>query len=498
MSQPYEAVIGLEVHCQLLTESKAFSPETARFVRDPNAQIDFVSLGYPGTLPVLNERVVEFAVRLGIATSCSIRNHSTLSRKHYFYPDLPKGYQISQFEDPICYDGYLEVSDEVGKPGRRIRIKRIHLEEDAGKSIHDRTPEESLLDFNRCGVPLLELVTCPDIRTPEEAHEFVKRVRQIVRYLRICDGNMEEGSLRCDANVSIRPIGSDAMNAKTEIKNLNSMRHVQQALQFEIDRQTDALQNGGVVEQETRLWDPSKMVTRVMRTKEMAHDYRYFPDPDLPPVVVSPAVLAHVKQGLPELSAARRDRFQAEFRLSSYDATLLTEERNIADYFEEVVDACGGDVVVAAKTSANFILTKVLRSDRMQHATGEWTFAVPPGTLGELLSMRVAGELSSSAATELYEALDSGTQSVRVLASELNLLQVSDASRLVPMVDAVLTEFPSQVQQYLDGKTGLLGFLIGKVMKKSGGAADPTVVKSLIEDRINPDSSKGDKHLSSI
>ncbi|NNE34380.1 MAG: Asp-tRNA(Asn)/Glu-tRNA(Gln) amidotransferase subunit GatB [Rhodothermales bacterium] len=483
MSTAFEAVIGLEVHCQLLTESKAFSPEKAEFEREPNAQIDFVSLGYPGSLPVLNRRVVEFAVKMGLATNCSIRSRSTLARKHYFYPDLPKGYQITQYEDPICFDGRLQVRDGSTGQARPIRIKRIHMEEDAGKSIHDRSQEYTHLDFNRCGVPLLELVTEPDIRHPSEAYEFVKSIRQIVRYLEVCDGNMEEGSLRCDANISVRPAGSQELRTKTEIKNVNSLRHVEQALEYEINRQVSIYADNGTVDQETLLWDPKTSRTKVMRSKEMAHDYRYFPDPDLPPVVVSDAELESIRASLPELANDRRRRFIETLGLSDYDATNLTEERSVADYFEDVVDAMETpEIVGRAKTCANFILTTVQGTNAADHPEG--LRRVMPPRLARLLDMRMDGDLSSSAAVLLYERLIDEDRDVDELAAELSLIQVSDESTLLPMVETVISKYPAQVDQYLGGKVGLIGFFIGQVMKASEGSADPTIVRELVEAQL--------------
>lgn len=469
----YEAVIGLEVHCQLLTDSKAFSPEAAMFVLEPNTQVDFVSVGYPGTLPVLNRRVVEYAVRFGLATGCSIRSRSTLARKHYFYPDLPKGYQISQYEDPICYDGELVLPEEEQK---RIRIKRIHIEEDAGKSIHDRGDRNTLLDFNRCGVPLLELVTEPDIRSPADAAAFVRSIRQIVRYLGICDGNMEEGSLRCDANVSVRPSNSDELRTKTEIKNLNSIRHLEQALEHEIARQINVWSAGEAVQQETRLWNPDSSSTRVMRSKEMAHDYRYFPDPDLPPVVVASDMLEAIRSGMCELPDARRRRFGQRLALSDYDSALLTEEKHVADYFENVVDHMDGhELEISAKAAANFILSTALND-----LTNEGADPVAPDRVAALLELRLDGDLSSSAAIEVFGCMKTDPRLPGELAEEMSLLQVSDVSAIMPLVDAVLTEHRPQVEQYLGGKHGVIGFLIGKVMKQSAGAADPTVVRELL------------------
>ncbi|MDX1741844.1 MAG: Asp-tRNA(Asn)/Glu-tRNA(Gln) amidotransferase subunit GatB, partial [Rhodothermales bacterium] len=337
----YEPVIGLEVHCQLSTTAKTFSPEPAAFGAEPNTHVDPISLGHPGTLPVLNARVLEYAIRMGLATHCSVRTRSTFARKHYFYPDLPKGYQISQYEDPICYDGWLEIESDVegDSPRRRIGITRIHIEEDAGKSIHDQNPRMTLLDFNRCGVPLIEIVSEPELRTPREAAVYLQKIRQIVRYLGICDGNMEEGSLRCDANVSVRPAGTETFGTKTEVKNMNSFRHVERALAYEIQRQIDLLESGSDVVQETRLWDAEAGTTRSMRSKEEAHDYRYFPDPDLVPVVVTDEMRSVAEAALPEMPDERRRRLTEQLGLPEYDASVLTEERDLADYFDEVYES---------------------------------------------------------------------------------------------------------------------------------------------------------------
>ncbi len=361
----YEPVIGLEVHCRLLTDSKAFSSDSARFGAGPNVHVDPVSLGHPGVLPVLNRRMVEYTLRMGLATHCRIAPRSVLARKHYFYPDLPKGYQISQYETPICAGGYVDIlvrdskdredkeawkdrkeqgdkEDRGAAPARkRIGLTRIHMEEDAGRSIHDQDPYDTLLDYNRCGTPLIEIVSEPDLRSPREAYLYMRKIRQIVRYLGVSDGNMEEGSLRCDANVSIRPAGSKKLFERTEIKNMNSFRNVERAIDYEISRQIRVVRSGGKVVRQTLLWDAARQETRPMRSKEEAHDYRYFPDPDLPPVFVTEEDLARLRRDLPEMPDARRARFEEAWGLPAYDAAILTEERDLADYFEETVRELG-------------------------------------------------------------------------------------------------------------------------------------------------------------
>ncbi|MDX1618045.1 MAG: Asp-tRNA(Asn)/Glu-tRNA(Gln) amidotransferase subunit GatB, partial [Balneolaceae bacterium] len=331
----YEAVIGLEVHAQLLTDSKAFAPVSTEFGGSPNTQVTPLCLGHPGTLPVLNENLVRYTIKMGLATNCSVSKKSIFARKNYFYPDLPKGYQISQYETPICSDGQLTI--QANGEQKKIGITRIHMEEDAGKSIHDQDPYHTLIDLNRSGVPLIEIVSEPDIRSPQEAYAYLSRIKQIVQYLEICDGNMEEGSLRCDANVSIRPKGQKEFGTRTELKNMNSFRNVERALEYEINRQIRLTESGKQVVQQTLLWDADKLETRQMRTKEEAHDYRYFPEPDLPPVVVTDAMLDEVRAELPEMPDVRRQRFADQYGMSAEDARILTEDRYLADYFEEVV-----------------------------------------------------------------------------------------------------------------------------------------------------------------
>src|SRR6056297_352112 len=350
----YEAVICLEVHAQLLTETKAFAPVSSQYGGAPNTQVTPLCLGHPGTLPVLNENLVRYTIKMGLATNCSVSEKSIFARKNYFYPDLPKGYQISQYETPICYDGFIDI--ELDEYEKRIGVTRIHMEEDAGKSIHDQDPYHTLVDLNRAGTPLIEIVSEPDLRTPQEAYAYLKKIRQIVQYLEVCDGNMEEGSLRCDANVSIRPRGQEEFGTRTELKNMNSFRNVERAIQYEIERQIDLVESGGEVVQQTLLWDSNKLETRKMRSKEEAHDYRYFPEPDLPPVVVTEKLLDDIRENLPELPDVRLQRFMKELGLSEEDAIVLTESRYLADYYENILEKLN-----EPKAVANIVLTEVLR-----------------------------------------------------------------------------------------------------------------------------------------
>ena len=492
----YEPVIGLEVHVQLQTDAKIFSPDATAFGAAPNTQVDPVSLGHPGTLPVLNETVVEYALRLGLATHCSIAERSVFARKHYFYPDLPKGYQISQYDTPICYDGHVDIfpeEDEDGAPpteeeSRRVGLTRIHMEEDAGKSMHD--PDGSTrLDFNRCGVPLLELVTEPDLRSPREAYLFLERLRQLVRYLGISDGNMEEGSLRCDANVSVRPRGREAFGTRTELKNMNSMRHVQQALDYEITRQIAAEERGDTITQQTLLWDPDSGTTRPMRSKEEAHDYRYMPDPDLVEVEIDDEMIANVRSALPELPRARRRRFVDEVGLPPYDARVLTEEREVADYFEAVLEHLykrtkGGDTDAQAKLVSNLVMTEVMRVLNEQSIRID-ALPVGPERLAQLAFLRVQDKVSSNGAQEVFEImLEETEKSAGKIADERDLIQVSDPDAIEPVVEAVIDDHPDQVQTYLDGKDGLVGFFIGQVMERFDGSPDPELVRKMLRGKL--------------
>ncbi|WP_263841790.1 Asp-tRNA(Asn)/Glu-tRNA(Gln) amidotransferase subunit GatB [Salinibacter sp.] len=493
----YEPVIGLEVHVQLQTSAKIFSPDAAAFGAAPNTQVDPISLGHPGTLPVLNETVVKHALRLGVATHCSIAARSAFARKHYFYPDLPKGYQISQYDTPICYDGYLEVfpgEEEDASPSapdsRRVGLTRIHMEEDAGKSVHASAGGSTRLDYNRCGVPLLEMVTEPDLRSPREAALFLQRLRQLVRYLGISDGNMEEGSLRCDANVSVRPQGREAFGTRTELKNMNSMRHVEQALDYEIARQIAAAERGESITQQTLLWDADAGMTRPMRSKEEAHDYRYLPDPDLVEVRIEDATIDEVRANLPELPRARRRRFVEEVGLPAYDAGVLTEERAVADYFEEALRHLykrtkGGDTDAQAKAVSNFIMTEVMRVlNERGLPIGE--LGVGPERLAQLVFLRLQDKVSSNGAQEVFEAmLDAPDKSAGRIADERDLIQVTDRGAIAPVVEDVLSDNPDKVNTYLGGKDGLLGFFIGQVMQRFDGSPNPELVRSLLREKLD-------------
>ena len=486
---PYEPVIGLEVHCQLQTQSKLFSSAPAGYSDDPNTNIDLVTLAHPGVLPVVNETAIEYIVKLGLATNCSIRSISHFARKHYFYPDLTKGYQISQFEDPICYNGHLEVKWEDNNGEEQIdhvRIARIHLEEDAGKSVHDRDATRTLLDYNRAGVPLAEIVTEPDLKSPRQAYEYMRMIRRLVRYLGICDGNMEEGSLRCDANISVRPANTKTLGVKTEIKNMNSFKHVEAALQFEIDRQVSELSAGREVVQETRLWDTTKLVTRTMRSKEEAHDYRYFKDPDLPPIVVSHDALSSIRSSIPALPKERIEQYTTGYGLTAYDAEVLAEEKDVSDYFESVLKELNKSARLngeTAKQSANIVMTDVLRVVKAED-TSVAEFPISPEQLAGLVLLRTDGTISSTAGQELFDRMMTSTESAQDIAETENLISVSDSAALKPVVVQVLTENPKQVTQYLGGKTTIVGYFVGQVMRSFPGFADPVEVRRLLEEEL--------------
>lgn len=476
-NKEFEAVIGLEVHAQLLTESKAFAPVSTEFGGSPNTQVTPLCLGHPGTLPVLNENLVRYIIKMGLATNCGIARKSIFARKNYFYPDLPKGYQISQYETPICHDGNITIKLE--DYTKDIGITRIHMEEDAGKSIHDQDPFNTLIDLNRSGVPLIEIVSEPDLRTPSEAYGYLKRIKQIVQYLEICDGNMEEGSLRCDANVSVRPKGREKFGTRTELKNMNSFRNVERAIAYEIDRQIDLIESGGEVVQQTLLWDANKMETRMMRSKEEAHDYRYFPEPDIPPVVVTDEMLSEIKESLPEMPDVRQQRFKQEFDMSEEDAQTLTEDRYLADYYENVLSH-----VDSPKAVSNIILSEVLRVlNERSISIGE--FSISEERLAGLVKLRENDKINSSAMTEVFDAMLEEDKSAEELASEMNLMQVSDTGFIEPIVDEVIESHPDEVARYRDGKKGLIGFFIGQVMQRSQGKANPQLVRELITERLD-------------
>lgn len=476
----YEPVIGLEVHAQLLTESKIFCGCATAFGRPPNENACPVCAGLPGVLPILNRRAVELALRAGLAAHCEIARTSILARKNYFYPDLPKGYQISQYELPICIEGYIDV--DLGHAIRRVRLTRIHIEEDAGKNIHDAHGDASLVDLNRAGVPLLEIVSEPDLRTPEEAGAYLRTLRAILQYLEVCDGNMEEGSFRCDANVSIRPAGSDTLGTKIEIKNLNSFRAVERALAFEIDRQNETLSSGGALIQETRLWDEQREETRPMRSKESAHDYRYFPDPDLPPLSIPEEWISKIRADLPELPSARKARFLTQYGLSAYDADLLTSRKDIADYFEEAVTLHPN-----AKVLGNWIvgdLFRAIKDRRLDEQLRITAWPVTAGQLAELLSLIDQGEISGRIAKSVFEEMLESGKSARQIVHEKGLKQVSDSTSIEAAVDQVLAASEKQVQQYLGGNEKVFGYLVGQVMKASQGKANPQKVNEILREKL--------------
>ena len=473
----YEAVMGLEVHAQLLTESKAFTAVSPEYGGAPNTQVQPLCLGHPGTLPVVNENLVRFIIKMGLATNCQIAPRSIFARKNYFYPDLPKGYQISQFDTPICFGGYIDI--EVDGYTKRIGITRIHMEEDAGKSIHDQDPYNTLVDLNRAGTPLIEIVSEPDLRTPAEAYAYLTKIKQIVQYLEICDGNMEEGSLRCDANVSVRPRGQEEFGTRTECKNMNSFRNVERAVQFEIDRQIELVQSGGTVVQQTRLWDANKLETREMRSKEEAHDYRYFPEPDLPPIVVTEELLDEIKGELPELADVRRQRFMLELGMSEDDAITLTESRYLADYYEEVLSHTNHP-----KATSNVVLSQVLRVLN-EKSIDIRDFSISADRLAELILLKEDDKISSSALQDIFGAMLEGDKRAEAYAQELNLLQVSDTSFIEDIVNDIITNNPDEVQRYREGKKQLLGFFVGQAMKASQGKANPQVVRDTITAKLD-------------
>ena len=465
----FETVIGLEIHAQMKTLSKIFCGCSTAFGAPPNTHTCPVCLGMPGSLPVLNRQVVESAIKLGLATGSTLNRENRFARKNYFYPDLPKGYQISQFELPICEHGRVEI--EVDGRSRTIGITRIHMEEDAGKLVHDEREPVSYVDLNRTGTPLLEIVSEPDLRSPTEAAAYLRKLHAIVRYLDICDGNMQEGSFRCDANISLRPKGQDKLGTRTELKNMNSFRNVQLALEYEERRQRDLLLDGGEVVQQTLLWDPDRGRTEPMRGKEEAHDYRYFPDPDLVPVVVDEAWIERVRAGLPELPDARRQRFAAEFDLPAEAADLLTGSRELADYFEAALASFAN-----ARKLANFIGTELLR-DYGPERIG--ACPVRPGQLADLLQMTEDGRISGKIAKTVFaEMLTTGHDPAQIV-KERGLVQMSDEGELAALVTEIVAANPAQAQQFREGKTKVLGFFVGQLMQKTRGQANPQLANQL-------------------
>jgi len=477
----YEPVIGLEVHVELQTASKIFCHSSTTFGGDPNHHVCPVCLGLPGTLPVLNRKVVEAAIMIGLALNCSVARFCKFDRKHYFYPDLPKNYQISQYDLPIADNGYLDVQDEDGNPVR-VGITRVHMEEDAGKLIHqntDDTTSYSLVDYNRTGVPLLEIVSEPDMHSPAEARAYLDKLKTIIQYTGVSDCRMEEGSLRCDANISVRLRGSQTLGTKTEIKNMNSFRALQKAVQFEINRQIECLETGQRIVQETRAWDEVEGVTLAMRSKEEAHDYRYFPEPDLVPIVISPSWIEEITRQLPELPDARCQRFIDDYQIPAYDAGVLTGSRELGDYYEECVE-----IYPQAKTVSNWVMGELLRLlNDTNSEIGE--SRVGPRQLGEMLTLIDKGIISGKLAKEVFgEMFRTGKDAERVI-KEKGLEQISDEASINAVIERVIASHPGPVADYRAGKDRALGFLVGQIMKETRGKANPGLVNELLKNRLH-------------
>ena len=471
-----EPVIGLEVHAQLKTKTKIFCACSTSFGAPPNTHTCPVCLGMPGVLPVLNKKVVDYTLRMALATGCEISGESRFARKNYFYPDLPKGYQISQYELPIARHGYVDI--EVNGSLRRIGITRIHMEEDAGKLGHDPDRPVSMVDFNRTGVPLIEIVSEPDIRSPEEAGAYLRQLRSVVRYLGICDGNLEEGSFRCDANVSIRPKGVEKLGTRTELKNLNSFKHVEKALQYEISRQKEVLLDGGQIVQETRLWDPDKNKTTSMRGKEEAHDYRYFPDPDLLPLVIDDDWIQRIQSSLPELPDQKRGRFIAQYGLPAYDADLLTSDRELADYFEDCVLK-----FAQPKTVSNWIMGSLLG---ILNAMGKTIDESPvsPDNLAALLKLIDTGVISGKIAKTVFDEMAQTGKAAEQIVAEKGLVQITDTEAIDDVISKVIAGNPKEVEAYQHGKTKLIGFFVGQVMQATKGKANPKLVNEILKKKL--------------
>ncbi len=481
MNSAWEVVIGLEIHNRLATNSKMFSGAANAYGAEPNTQACLVDLGYPGVLPVLNTEAVRRACKFGLAVNGEISRRCVFARKNYFYPDLPKGYQISQYELPIVVGGELIIKDDEGND-KRIGITRAHLEEDAGKSVHEGFDQSTGIDLNRAGTPLIEIVSEPELSSAKEAIAYMRKIHSIVRYLEISDGNMQEGSFRCDANVSVRPKGQQELGTRTEIKNLNSFRFIERAINFEIERQIDVLEDGGTVSQETRLYDSDRDETRPMRSKEEANDYRYFPDPDLLPVEIDDAFVAEIQKALPELPDAKQARFVEQYELKPDDAGILTLSRPVADYFEAVASEYPGK----PQTAANWVigdLSAALHRDGVAISVSK----IGPADLAGLLGRIEDGTISGKIAKEIFEAMWAGEGSADEIIEGKGLKQITDSSAIEKIVDAVIAANPAQVEQYQAGKDKLLGFFVGQVMKETGGKANPGQVNKVLKSRLKKD-----------
>ncbi len=472
----YEIVIGLEFHTQLSTKSKIFCACSTKFGAEPNSQVCPVCMGLPGVLPVVNKKVVEDAIMTGLAFGCKIAKLCKFARKNYFYPDLPKNYQISQYEDPIAAGGSMEIA--VNGSSRRIGITRVHMEEDAGKLIHPESGPISYVDFNRTGVPLLEIVTEPDIRSPEEAYSTALTLKSILEYLEVSDCNMEEGSLRCDANISVRPKGVTELGVKAEVKNMNSFKAVQKALEYEADRQIKALSEGGHIVQETRLWDADKGVTRSMRSKEQAHDYRYFPDPDLIPLMVDDEWIEEIRAKLPEMPSERRRRFEEQYGLSEYDAGVLTASKSAADFFEQTAERYKD-----AKTAANWVMGELQRHLNEQDAEIQ-DCSITPAALADMLKLIDDGTISGKIAKDVFAEMFKTGDSPAAIIEAKGLMQIADESELAALAEQVIADNPGPVSDFLGGNERTFGFLMGQIMKASKGKANPKIAQKLLRERL--------------
>ena len=473
----YEIVVGLEVHAQLLTKSKLFCGDSIAFGAEPNTHVSPVTLGHPGTLPKMNKKAIEFAIKMGLACHCEIVKHNYFARKNYFYPDLPKGYQVSQHTTPICKGGFVKIKADAEK---HIRLNRIHLEEDAGKSLHDIDPENTCIDYNRAGTPLIEIVTEPDIRSAEEAFSCLTEIRKLVRYLEICDGNMEEGSLRCDANISVRKKGETQLGTKVEVKNLNSIRNVKRAIDTEAKRLIDILENGGIITQQTRSFDANNGISFAIRDKEDADDYRYFPEPDLTPFNLQDDFIETIRRNIPALQEERIKKYTSALRLSEYDAAVLTEEKAFSDYFENVIQYTDN-----YKGAANWMLGPV-KSWMNENNKEISQFPIQPKQIASLIDLIDSGRISFSAAsTKIFSQLiNDPSKSPLQIATEENLIQQSDVSILEPVIDQVLIKYADKVKEYKKGKKGLLALFVGEVMRQSKGKADPKITNELLVEKL--------------
>lgn len=492
-SDSYEIVIGLEVHAQLLTASKLFCGDSIAFGAAPNTHISPITLGHPGTLPKMNRKAIEYAIKMGLTCHCEIERYNYFARKNYFYPDLPKGYQVSQHTTPICKGGYVTIKTSTGE--RDVRLNRIHLEEDAGKSLHDMDDENTSIDYNRAGTPLIEIVTEPDLRSAEEAFAYVSEIRKLVRYLEVCDGNMEEGSLRCDANISVRKKGDTVLGTKVEVKNLNSIRNIKRAIETEAARLIGLLETGQPIIQQTRSFDPANGgSTFAIRDKEDADDYRYFPEPDLTPFQLQDEFIERIRQTIPALPEERIKQYTGTWQLPVYDAAVLTEEKTVADYFEKLVTTLTGgqsangaeDAKPAkAKAAANWMLGPV-KTWLNENTAVISEFPLPPEQLASLISLVESGKISFSAGTKLFPLLLKEREKTALqLAEEQNLLQESDVSAIGPIIDSVLAKFAGKAEEYKKGKKGLLSLFVGEVMKQSKGKADPKLTNDLLLEKLN-------------